>query len=206
MNQSFTLQIRFTNQGSWVEGAESVDHIIVGITGPSNPPNQTVGANEQYVTFGPGMLPGTYTYNIQAYDASNNPLGTAATGTVNYQPSPLVTLAIPTKLVLQGSSGSGYFTMRALYQNLGGLAAGEAVGSIQATLSGPLAQVVTMSPGQTTVVFGPGAIFGQYSYSLQAYDLSSVAIGPPANGYFWYNPLANSPLLLQQSAAIKVTA
>lgn len=92
------------------------------------------------------------------------------------------------------------------YQNLGGFATGTAVSYIVCTLTGPFSQSVTIPAGQQNVTFGPGMIFGQYSYTLQAFDVNGNQLGPTATGIFWYNPYPNEFLPLPQSAAIEVTA
>ena len=116
MNQSFTLRLRFLNQGSFAYGT-TVDHIVVSLTGPTSVPPQTLGANVQYVTFGPNMAPGTYLYSIQAYDPTGALLGTAATGSVSYNPFPLGVLSIPTRLnivgaVYNGTAGGGPYILQ----------------------------------------------------------------------------------------------
>ena len=91
---SFTIRIAFANGGSFTAGTV-VDHLVVTVTGPSNPPVQTVGANVQYVTFGPGMNAGGYSYSIQAQDINNVNLGPAANGTFSYTPTPATVLPLP---------------------------------------------------------------------------------------------------------------
>lgn len=93
------------------------------------------------------------------------------------------------------------------YQSLGSFPLGTVVDHIVLTLTGPTALTVTMSPHEEFVLLGPGMIFGQYSYAMQAYGSSdsSEPLGPPCNGKFWYNPTPNEVLPLPQSARIVVT-
>ena len=118
MNQSFTLRLSFLNQGSYPYGT-TVDHIVVSLTGPTTVAPQTLGANVQYVTFGPNMAPGTYTYSIQAYDINGALLGTAATGSVSYNPFPLGVLSIPARLNIVGATYGGAIGSSHLLQESG---------------------------------------------------------------------------------------
>jgi hypothetical protein len=93
------------------------------------------------------------------------------------------------------------------YQNLGSFPSGTYVDHIVLTLTGPFSTTITFAPHTEFITLGPGMIFGQYSYSMQAYGdpAGTVALGPPSNGKFWYNPTPNEVLPLPQSARIVVT-
>lgn len=205
MSTSFTLRLSFLNSGSYVEGTP-VDHIKLGIQPPGGSfAYQNLGPNIQYVQV-PQAIAGTYNITWQAYEdaAGTIPVGSGGSTTYSYNPVAGYPLALPTKLYITESEAAGYATGQILYQNLGSFTASQYVNSIVCTLSGPSSQTVTLAAGATTTTFGPGMVFGQYSYSLQAYDQNGSALGPPGNGFFWFNPTPSEPLFLPSGVAAKV--
>jgi hypothetical protein len=193
-----TLRVLLKNQGSYAPGV-AVDHIVASLSGPTNPPSQTLGANVQYVTFGPGLALGTYTYTFGAYDATNTLLAPAITGTTTLA-GPVINAALPQRLVIYASPTAGYVRGRVLYNNGGSFTSTQVPSTLVCTITGTVSLSVTVGASSQTFGIGPGMVFGQYNYSLQLYDQNGGAMGPPANGSFWYNPTPNSSLPVPQSA------
>lgn len=207
MNNSFTIQIKYAPVAGFTYGA-SIASNTVTVTGPSNPPAQTVGADVQYVTFGPGMLAGTYSYSIQAKDATGANLGSPAVGSLVYTPVPNIVLSLPEIAKPQGTAGNGngYVQLRLIYANLGSFAAGTVPDHTTITLTGATNTALTIPAGQQTALFGPGLAVGDYSYSMQTYDAVNNPLGPSMTGRFYLYYEQTQTLPIPASARIVVTA
>lgn len=77
-----------------------VDHLVVSITGVTNPTvAQKVAAAAPSVTFD-NVQPDNYTYSVQAVDATGASLGTAVTGSFNVAAPATISLSLPSAVAV----------------------------------------------------------------------------------------------------------
>lgn len=77
-----------------------VANVVASITGAATPVvSQTVAPGTATIAFD-NVPADTYTYSVQAVDASNNTFGTAVTGTFTITAPTTVTLSLPSSVVV----------------------------------------------------------------------------------------------------------
>lgn len=182
---AFQLYDLFRTNATTFPPGTVIDHwTLTYVSGPTSLPAVTLQYGDSYADY-PFALPGAYVVSAQAFDASNNPLGSAANISFNLQ-DPIGTPPgrMPSYAYCIGSTGPTNFTLRFLRQSLGQLG-GASVDHCIVTLTGPTAKTGTLAGAAETLTF-TGMAEGLYSYSLQSQDINNNNLGPAMNGRFLY--------------------
>ena len=212
MTTAIQVRVPFLSGGAFPFGTV-VDHWIFTYTsGPTALSPVTIPAGQQYVTY-PVAAAGSYTVSGQAFDSGGTPIGAPIAVSFS-SPSIATTPAlVPVSLYfvgMPGGPGSGSVTGRLLFQNIGSLTPGQIIDHAVISLSGPSNVNATVTtPWPSTFTIPSGMVNGNYNWTIQTYDSTSTAYGPPMNntaggiGYF-DEALTTPPIMLARSPGVVI--